>query len=67
MTSHEMDRYKAYMHHHVVVRKEDGSTVEGHIQPWDGDTIYVTPMSSDVGEAIRVKIADIKSVDLPDD
>lgn len=67
MTEREMERFKQYMHHHVVVHKSDGSTVEGHIQPWGGDTIYVTPMGEATGEAVRVRIADIDRVDLPDD
>jgi hypothetical protein len=54
------------IHHLVRATKNDGSTVEGHLQPYDHvpDTIvYLTP-DSGVGETAKLHISEIRSIEV---
>jgi hypothetical protein len=63
MTLNELERFKQIMHHHVIITKNDGSTVEGYIQPWSQTTVYLSPLGDATGEAIKVAIFDIQRID----
>lgn len=66
MSPRELQRYRQVMHHRVVVHKNDGSSVEGYLQPWSETTLYLTPLGDAQGEAIRVAIADISTIEVND-
>lgn len=65
MSGNELARYHNVMHHHVTVTLNDGTSFEGHIQPWDTNTtnpvVYFTPRGG-VGETKRVNASDIKDI-----
>jgi hypothetical protein len=43
----------------------DGSTIEGNMQPWDDEYVYLTLNEGASGG--KVKIADIKRIEFPDE
>lgn len=61
------EKSQGKIHHHCIVTKIDGTTVEGHFQPNSNDTLYITPMDSSTGKCITVPIASVKSLEWPDD
>jgi hypothetical protein len=66
MTRYDLERsYKHKMHHHAIFNMADGSTVEGNMQPWDDEYVYLTLNEGASGG--KVKIADIKRIEFPDE
>lgn len=49
------------IHRRVTLKLEDGSVVEGYLQPFTETTAYLTPLTQ-TGEALRVEIAQVVDI-----
>ncbi len=64
MLHSELEQFKHRMHHRVTITKNDGSTVDGYIQPWSETIVYLTPLENVTGQAIAIAISDIKGIEV---
>ena len=62
MTHSELEQFKTVMHHPVTITRVDDYKIRGLIQPWSQTTVYLTPLENCEGEAIKVLISEIKSI-----
>lgn len=66
MNSQQMERVcRGKVHHRAIIRKQDGTSAEGYLQPWDEDFVYLTTL--DGGSAGKVALADITNIEFPDE
>lgn len=65
MTNREIQSYRNRMHHFAKFYMQDGSTVEGNMQPFDDEYVYLTLEGGKSGG--KLKISEIQRIEFPND
>jgi hypothetical protein len=55
---------EGHIHHHAIVKLQDGSTKEGYMQPFDNERVYFTSLDGTSGGSAL--ISDITSIEFPE-